>query len=296
MPSAVFFPLIFCPEWSTFSTVPLNQLIYLLIKRKTMMKAFLVAIFLIAVAFMGCSKNDPISANSGSASISQGEAAYSAISMYKTYVGSVAKIASETGTVADTGACPHDSLRNANMLDSIKVYLSLTDDQFTALKGLGDALFAQLKAIRAQELGAQISHDSAHVLIDQARAAFVTGVKAVLTADQLSLFDTWLSLYWDRGLPGGKGHGGKGPGFPPDSTKGGRGPAFPPDTTHGKGPGFPSDTTHGKGPGFPADTTHGKPGCPPDSGKGPGFPPDSTHVGGRPAGPGGNGHRGPGGH
>lgn len=253
------------------------------------MKAFLVAIFLLAVAFMGCSKNDPVSANAGlsSTSLAKGDAAYSAISMYKTYVGVTAKIASETGTVSDTGACPHDSLRNAHMLDSIKVYLSLTDDQVTALKALGDALFAQLKAIRTQELSAQLSHDSAHVLIDQARAAFVTGVKAILTADQLTLFDTWLSLYWDRGLPGGKGPGGKGPGFPPDSTRGGR------------GPGFPADTTHGKGPGFPADTTHGKPGCPPDSGKGPGFPPDTTRGGGRPGGPfgpGGDGHRGPGGH
>ncbi len=180
------------------------------------MKAFLAAI-LLAVVFAGCSKNNPVSANSDNTTTVQSEAPYSAISMYKT---SIAVAAAETGVVSDTGTCPHDSLRNAHMLDSIKAYLSLTDEQFVQLKTLGDTLFAQLKAIRTLEIGKQISRDSAHVLVDQLRAQFLASVKLILTADQITLFETWITLYWDRprhdggghGGPGGEGHGGPGMG------------------------------------------------------------------------------------
>ncbi len=156
------------------------------------MKA-LFALMIIAVMFAGCSKNNPVSTDS--ASISSGEAAYSAVSMYK--------VAGDSTATTDTTVCPHDSLRNVNMLVSLKTYLTLSDEQFTLVQGFGDTLFAQLKAIRTTVKSHGISKDSSHVLVDAARAQFVASVQAILTTDQLTLFTTWLSLYWVKPGTGG---------------------------------------------------------------------------------------------
>jgi hypothetical protein len=158
------------------------------------------AAMLIAVLFVGCRKNNPVSADS--ASSSSNTAAFSAASMYKTAGDSTAAI--------DSSVCPHDSLRNVHMLDSLKVYLSLSDSQYVLLKAIGDTLFAQLKAIRTIVKNHQVSCDSSHVLVDAARTQFVASVTAILTTGQQTLFTTWLSLYWQKtGFDGGL-HGGQG--------------------------------------------------------------------------------------
>ncbi len=154
------------------------------------------AAMLIAVLFVGCSKNDPVSSDSSASSSSQ--AAFSAASMYKT--------AGDSTVTADSSVCPHDSLRNVHMLDSIKTYLTLSDDQYVLLRTIGDTLYAQLKAIRSLVKNHQISCDSSRVLVDAARAQFVASVNAILTTDQQALFTTWLSLYWSKvGMGGGPG-------------------------------------------------------------------------------------------
>ena len=162
----------------------------------------LLGLMLIAVLFAGCSKNNPVGTDSASSSSST--AAYSAVSMYKT--------AGDSTATTDSSVCTHDSLRNVHMLDSIKVYLSLSDSQYVLLQTIGDTLFAQLKAIRTLAKSNQISRDSSHVLVDAARAQFVASVQAILTTDQLTLFTTWITLYWDKAGIGGAGgrDGGKG--------------------------------------------------------------------------------------
>lgn len=164
------------------------------------------AAMLIAVLFVGCSKNDPVSSDSSASSSSQ--AAFSAATMYKT--------AGDSTTTADNTVCTHDSLRNVHMLDSIKTYLTLSDEQYSLLQTIGDTLYAQLKAIHSLVKSHAISCDSSRVLVDAARAQFVASVQAILTTDQQRLFTTWLSLYWSQvgtgggpggrhGIPGGNG-------------------------------------------------------------------------------------------
>ena len=142
---------------------------------------------------------------------------YSASTMY---VATAAEVSGTSTATADSGVCVHDSLRNIHMLDSIKVYLALTESQSAELQSLGDTLFAKLKAIRALVRDNQISRDSSHALVDQVRSEFIASVKLILTTDQSTLFDTWISLYWDKskheggsGRPSGPGgmhghHGG----------------------------------------------------------------------------------------
>jgi hypothetical protein len=166
------------------------------------MKSIFAAI-LVTVLFVGCSKNDPVSTDSTSSS--SGTTTYSAATMYKT--------AGDSTTTADNTVCTHDSLRNVHMLDSIKTYLTLSDEQYTLLQTIGDTLYAQLKAIHTLVKSHSISCDSSRVLVDAARAQFVASVNAILTTDQQTLFTTWLSLYWTKaGTGGGSGgrHGGSG--------------------------------------------------------------------------------------
>jgi hypothetical protein len=161
----------------------------------------LLGVMLIAVLFAGCSKNNPVSTDSISSSSA---AAYSAASMYKT--------AGDSTAATDSTVCPYDSLRNVHMLNSIKVYLTLSDSQYALLQTIGDTMFAQLKAIRTLVKSNQISRDSSHVLVDAARAQFVASVQAILTTDQLTLFTTWLTLYWDKSIGIGRGGSGGGHG------------------------------------------------------------------------------------
>lgn len=165
----------------------------------------LLAFIAITLLLAGCKRdNNPV--DSGFDSI-QSEAAYSELSMYNT---AVAKVTA-TGTVlADSGGCVHDSIRNIRMLDSLKAYLSLSDDQFVQLQQIGTTLFTRLREIRTMVKDSVISRDSAKVLVAEARTAFVTSVNTILTANQQTLFAQWIELYWNKPRGGHGGHGGPG--------------------------------------------------------------------------------------
>jgi hypothetical protein len=185
---------------------------------------------LVALLFFGCSKNNPVSSTADNSSSAQSTALFGASTMYNTITATVLG----TSSVADSGGIVHDSLRNIALLDSLKVYLSLSDAQFLQVKTFGDTLFAELKAIRSLEQSKQISRDSSHTLVDQARSQFLTSVQSILTSGQLTLFSTWQSLYWNN-PQGGNGKGG--PCGPGNSTK--------PDTSAAPGqPAWPDSTGH----------------------------------------------------
>lgn len=167
------------------------------------------AAMLMALMIVGCDKSSPI--DTAGTSATQTEATFGELTMLKTTL--------TTGSIqivtADTGICTHDSLRNAHMLDSLKAYLALTDEQFVSVKGFGTTLFATLGEIRGQVIAKTITRDSAQVLVVAARDKFVADVKSILTAAQLTSFETWLTKHWNkpphRGVPGGRGgHGGPG--------------------------------------------------------------------------------------
>lgn len=166
------------------------------------MKKYLV-LFALVLFIAGCTKDTPVEAGDYSTS-SVSEATYSTNSMLNT----TTSLMKAGQLVADSGGCVHDSLRNMHMLDSLKVYLSLTDDQFNSLQQIGTALFTKLTDIRAQVMAHTITRDSSKTLVNAARAEFVTAVKAILTTDQQTLFDTWLTLFWNDPKPGHGGHGG----------------------------------------------------------------------------------------
>ncbi|MBI5726658.1 MAG: hypothetical protein HY965_02310, partial [Ignavibacteriales bacterium] len=85
------------------------------------------------------------------------------------------------------------------------------DEQFGLLQDFGSTLFITLHDIRAQVQANIITRDSAKTLVSLARAEFVASVKLILTESQLTKFDTWLTLYWNKPRGGG-GHGGGGHG------------------------------------------------------------------------------------
>lgn len=171
------------------------------------MKSILAAL-MITLLVVGCDQSSPVDSNSD---LAQQEATFSELSMYNTtQAPSTVQI-----ITADSGRQFHDSLRNMRMLDSLKAYLSLTDEQFTSVKTYGATLFATLADIRNQVMSKTITREEAKTLVIAARDQFVTSVKSILTADQLTLFTTWLEKHWNkpphRGVPGGrKGHGGPG--------------------------------------------------------------------------------------
>lgn len=162
----------------------------------------LLAVIAIGIMLAGCSKDNPV--DSGVTGSVQTEAMFSETSMYNTTLA----VSSSGGFLADTGGCVHDSLRNLHMLDSLKVYLSLTDDQFTSLQSIGTTLFTRLTEIRGMVKDGTISRDSSRTLVKIARDEFVASVKLILTADQITLFDTWITLYWNKPEGGHGGHGG----------------------------------------------------------------------------------------
>lgn len=165
----------------------------------------LIAVFAIGLLFAGCVKNNPVDSGDGAI---QSEAMFSELSMINTALA----VGIPSGVLADTGGgCVHDSLRNVHMLDSIKVYLSLTDEQVASLQTIGATLFAKLEEIRGFVQAGTITRDSSKTLVALARAEFITSVKLILTAEQSALFDTWITLYWDKPRHGG-GHGGHGHG------------------------------------------------------------------------------------
>ncbi len=179
------------------------------------------AAMLMALMVIGCDKSGPVGMDTGTDQAI--EATYGEMTMLKTTetAGSIQVI------IADTGIVAHDSLRNTRMLDSLKAYLALTDEQFASLKGFGTKLFTTLGEIRLQVISHTITRDSAKTLVIAARAEFIASVKSILTEAQLTLFDAWLAKHWNKppfrgrgghggpGGPGGRGHGGKGgPGGP----------------------------------------------------------------------------------
>lgn len=166
------------------------------------MKYFLFALVL-SVVLVGCSKNNPVETSSDATV--QADAMFGEQSMVN-----VATASSVNGVlVADSGGCVHDSLRNQHMLDSLKAYLTLTDEQFVQLQQLGTTLFSTLKDIRAQVKAGTITRDSAKVLVTASRDQFVASVKLILTTEQLALFETWITDYWNKpiGHGGGRHHG-----------------------------------------------------------------------------------------
>ena len=169
----------------------------------------IVAALIVAFVVIGCDKSGPVDS---STTYVQDEAMFSELSMAKT---------SGAVTVADGGpsdsiVCPHDSLRNQHMLDSLKAFLTLTDAQFDSVRVYGATLFATLEGIKAQIDAKTITRDSAQALVKAARDLFVVSVKNILTADQLTIFEKWLTNFWNRpplrGIPGGRGHDGRGHG------------------------------------------------------------------------------------
>ncbi len=166
------------------------------------------AAMLMALMIVGCDKSSPV--DTASTSATQTEATFGELTMLKTTL--------TTGSIqivtADTGICTHDSLRNVRMLDSLKAYLALTDEQFVSVKEFGATLFTRLGDIRLQVMAKTITRDSAQALVVVARDQFVADIKSILTEAQLTSFETWLTKYWNkpqRGVPGGHGgHGGPG--------------------------------------------------------------------------------------
>jgi hypothetical protein len=113
---------------------------------------------------------------------------------------------------ADSGRHLHDSLRNAYMLDSLKAYLTLTDEQFAKVQEFGSTLFSTLADIRSQVQARTIKPDSAMTLVKIARDEFVASVKSILTEEQTTLFDEWLVKHWNKPIHGREGKPGRGPG------------------------------------------------------------------------------------
>lgn len=183
------------------------------------------AAMLMALMVIGCDKSSPV--DTAGLSDTQMEATYGELTMLKTTqtAGSIQIV------TADTGICTHDSLRNMRMLDSLKAYLALTDEQFVSVKGFGVTLFTTLGEIRTQVISKGIKRDSAQVLVKAARDLFVASVKSVLTEAQITSFDTWLAKFWHKPLRGGRGHGGPG-GRGGQGGRGGHG-------GHDDGPGHP---------------------------------------------------------
>jgi hypothetical protein len=182
------------------------------------MKSILAAL-MAAFLLIGCDKSNPIDSPS-SANAAQSLAMFSELSMANT---ANATLATDISTMSDDGAlCAHDSIRNARMLDSLKAYLSLTDIQFSSLNEYGITLFTSLGEIRSKVVAGAITRDSARTLVKAARDQFVASVISMLTPEQATLFETWLTLYWDktphRGGPGRRGDDG-GPGGLNDSLR-----------------------------------------------------------------------------
>ncbi len=166
------------------------------------------AVLLAGLILTGCKENNPV--ESTVSTDTQTESMFSETSMYNT---TLAKTAAGT-IVADSGRQTHDSLRNLRMLDSLKAYLSLTEDQFVLLQGIGTTLFTRLTEIRALVEDGIIARDSAKALVVIARDEFLASVRLILTEDQLVLFEEWITLYWNKphhgGGRGGHGHHGGG--------------------------------------------------------------------------------------
>jgi len=154
----------------------------------------LLAAILALVIVAGCERSGPTDSASSQTSVAaQSTGTFGEVSMYKMTVTSAADIAP-----AEIEIQAHDSLKNNAMLDSLKVYLALTDEQVTLLKAAGITLFTALEDIRAQVQAKGMTSDSALVLVKAARDQFVASVKTILTADQLVKFEEWLTLYWNK--------------------------------------------------------------------------------------------------
>lgn len=194
----------------------------------------LFAALMVALLLVGCDQS-PVDATSSN---TQTEATFSELSMYKTTL----EVSAGQLIVADSGKHQHDSLRNVRMLDSLKAYLLLTDEQFTSVKEFGATLFTSLEEIRTQVQAGTITRDSARTLVQAARTAFISSVKSILTANQLTALDTWIAKFWEdrgRGGRGPGGHGGHGGGHGGHGGPGGHdgNPPPPPGGGPGGGPG-----------------------------------------------------------
>lgn len=176
------------------------------------MKQILAAILALVIV-AGCERSGPTDSASSQTSVAaQSIGTFGEVSMYKMAVTSAADIAP-----AEIEIQAHDSLKNNAMLDSLKVYLALTDEQITLLKAAGTTLFTALEDIRTQVQAKAVTPDSALVLVKAARDQFVASVKTILTADQLVKFEEWLTLYWNKTPKAPRRP--RGGGFHPDSLQ-----------------------------------------------------------------------------
>lgn len=171
----------------------------------------LLAAALFALILVGCDNSSPIEADQN------GDAMYSETSMYKTTQATDNEIQTSQGN-----GPAHDSLRHARMLNHLKTYVGLTDAQFDSVHVYALTLFTTLNDVRTQVKDSIITRDQAKELVVAARAAFIASVTAIITEDQLTLFNEWVVKFWNKpagrkgpGGKGGPGHGHGGHGFRP---------------------------------------------------------------------------------
>ncbi|MDD8017467.1 MAG: hypothetical protein PHP42_03755 [Bacteroidota bacterium] len=160
----------------------------------------------LVLMFAGCERSNPVQSSASSSGVSNAAAMNVPFSEQSMVL---------TTTVADSevehmhGDGPgHDSLRNVRLLDSLKAFLGLTNDQVDSIKVYGSTLLETLKNIRKEYKADSISEDSAHALVKIARNQFIASVRSILTTEQKTKFDQWLSQFWDRHHGEGEGHEG----------------------------------------------------------------------------------------
>ena len=189
-------------EFSNHSSI-INSLIHILLEGLSMKKLFGFALF--ALLVVGCDKSNPTNTTTFSTTTSA-TVAFSETSMLKMAVETVDGLVI---TTKDDSVC-HDSLRNSYLLDSLKIHLGLTAEQFDSVKVYGTVLFATLKDIRHQVKDTLITKMQARELVKAARDLFIASVQSILTIDQLVIFDAWVIRFWDKaGHRGGHGRHGE---------------------------------------------------------------------------------------
>lgn len=171
----------------------------------------LLAAALFAVILIGCDNSSPIEADQNS------DAMYSETSMLKTTQATDDELRTNQGN-----GPAHDSLRHARMLNHLKTYVGLTDEQFDSVHVYARTLFTTLNDIRTQVKDTIITREQAKELVVAARARFIASVTAIVTEEQLTLLTDWVQKFWNKpagrkgpGGKGGPGHGHGGHGFRP---------------------------------------------------------------------------------
>jgi hypothetical protein len=164
-----------------------------------MRNIFVVLFF--ALMLVGCDRN---SSNPVTPTAASDDVAFSETSMYKTV------IANDSEFVRlRCDSLAHDSLRHGKMLGTIRWFVRLSEAQMESVKVYGKTLFDALQSIRQQVLDSTITKEEARMLVQTARAQFVSSVESILTEEQIAKFEEWIVKFWNKHH--GRGHG-RGPG------------------------------------------------------------------------------------